>query len=210
MSNTDPHVIGSMEQLRQLYDVPPLPIITESKLDFVHKHMAHFIELAPFVCVSSQGDEGIDVSPRGGAPGFVKVLDARTVAFGDWPGNNKLESFSNILQSGRCGLLFLIPKLTLFLRINGQAVLTCAPDLLEKLGERGKVPKMAVKVTVKEAYYHCGKAFIRSGLWKPDQWRDVSGYPSVGRFMSDVVGVTEFTPEIINEMYDQDLKERLY
>ena len=209
MNSDDPHAIGSMEQLRQLYDLP-LPIITASKLDFVHEHMDHFIRLSPFVCIASGADPGLDVSPKGGKPGFVKVLDRKTVAFGDWPGNNKLETMSNLLQAGRCGLLFLVPKLSLFLRINGPAVLTRDPALLEKLTERGKAPKLAVKVTVQEAYYHCGKAFLRSGLWKPDQWRNVSNYPSVGRFMTDLVPATEFTPETINDMYDQDMKERLY
>lgn len=209
MGGKDPHVISSLEELRALYELP-MPIITASKLDYIHEHMHHFIRLSRFVCIASESESGLDVSPRGGSSGFVKVLDRKTVAFGDWPGNNKLETLSNIVYRGRCGLLFLVPMLDLFFRINGPAVLTRAPELLEKLKERGKLPKLAVKVTVNEAYYHCGKAFRRSGLWKPEKWQDVGKYPSVGRFMTDLVQATEYTPEQINELYEEDLKQRLY
>ena len=209
MSVREPHVIGTLEELRELYELP-MPIITAAKLDHIHEHMAHYIRLSPFVCIASESESGLDVSPRGGRPGFVRVLDSKTVAFGDWPGNNKLETFSNILRTGRCGLLFLIPTLDLFFRINGPAVLTRAPELLEALTERGKVPKLAVKVSVNEAYYHCGKAFRRSGLWKPEKWQDVSSYPSVGKFLTDIVPTTELKLEQINVMYDEGMKNELY
>lgn len=209
MDETDPHLIDSLEELRTLYELP-MPIITASKLDYIHPHMQHFIGLSPFVCIASESDSGLDVSPRGGTPGFVRVLDRKTVAFGDWPGNNKLETFSNILRTRRCGLLFLVPTLDLFLRINGPAVLTRAPELVEALTERGRLPKLAVKVTVNEAYYHCGKAFRRSGLWKPEKWQDAGAYPSVGRFLTDLVPASEFTPEQIDTLYEEDLRDKLY
>lgn len=209
MATEDPHAIGSLEELRALYE-PPMPIITASKLDYLHEHMQHFIRESPFVCIASESESGLDVSPRGGAHGFVRVLDRKTVAFGDWPGNNKLETLTNIVRTGRCGLLFLVPKLDQFFRINGTALVTRAPELLELLTQRDKRPKLAVKVTVAEAYYHCGKAFRRSGLWKPEKWPDVSGYPSPGRFLSDIVQETGFTAPQIDELYEAEMRDRLY
>lgn len=209
MSNDDPYVISSQEELREYYDMPG-PLMTKSKLDFIHDHMVNFIRCCPIVCVSSETADGLDASPRGGEPGFVKVLDRKNVAFGDWPGNNKVETLSNIIETGRCGLLFLVPKLDVFFRINGSAVVTRDPAVLEQLRERNKLPKSAVKVTVNEAYFHCGKAIRRSGLWKPEGWEDVSDFPIVGKVLSDLVKMAEYTPEMLEKFYQHGLSEELY
>ncbi len=209
MSHDDPHAITSIEELREYYEMPN-PLITKSKLDFLEDHMKHFISLAPFVCVSSETEEGLDASPRGGEPGFVKVLDRKTVAFGDWPGNNKVETLSNIIRTGRCGLLFLVPTLDVFFRINGPATVTRDPAITEKLREKGKPPKSAVKVTVRESYFHCGKAFRRSDLWTPDKWVDASGFPTVGKVLADLTKIAEYSPEQLEALYQHGLREELY
>jgi uncharacterized protein len=205
----DPHQVSTIAQLRTLYGEPS-PLVTKSKLDFLAPHMAHFIRLCPFVCIATKTAAGLDASPRGGAPGFVQVLDPKTVAFGDWPGNNKLESISNIIETGRCGVLFLVPRLDVFFRINGSAVATTEPALLERLKEQGRTPKLAVKVTVREAYFHCGKAFRRSHLWAPELWNDASSFPTVGKVLADLVQIADYTPEQLEALYQHGLREELY
>lgn len=209
MSSDPSYTITSVEELREFYEMPK-PLVTESKLNFIHDHMAHFISLAPFVCISSETEAGLDASPRGGDPGFVKILDRKTVVFGDWTGNNKLETLSNIIETGRCGLLFLVPRIDAFFRINGDATISRDPAILDRLKEHGKPPKTAVVVTVKEAYFHCGKAFRRSHLWNPENWVDISGFPTIGKILGDLVKVGEVTPEQLEEMYQKGLREELY
>lgn len=209
MTETDPYKISTLEELRQHYDVPS-PLIVRSKFDFIHDYMIQYMKLAPIVCVASETEAGLDASPRGGEPGFVKALDRRSVAFADWPGNNKMETFSNVIESGRLGLLFMAPKLDTFLRINGDAIVTRDPAVLERLAEQGKVPKAAVKVSVREAYFHCGKAFRRSHLWKPEDWPDVSGFPSVGKVLADMAKITELSVDQLNAFYEHGLTHELY
>jgi len=209
MIEPDPYQITSVEELRTYYDLPN-PLIVASKLDFLHDHMLHYMRLAPFVAIASETGAGLDCSPRGGDSGFVKALDRRTVAFADWPGNNKLETFSNIIADSRAGLLFITPQLDIFLRINGEAIVTRDPAVLALLHEQGKAPKAAVRIAVKEAYFHCGKAFRRSGLWNPDKWPAVAGFPSVGRVLTDMTKVTEYTSDELTEWYEHELKEGLY
>ncbi|MFC3052398.1 MSMEG_1061 family FMN-dependent PPOX-type flavoprotein [Kordiimonas pumila] len=209
MTTTDPYAIDSLEKLRTIYGEPS-PLVTKSKLDFLHDHMIDFIRYCPIVALASETEDGLDASPRGGEPGFVKVLDRKTVAIGDWPGNNKLESITNIIRTGRCGILFLVPKQDVFFRINGPASVTQDPDVLKKLVEHNKEPKAAIKVTVNEAYFHCGKAFRRSGLWKPEGWTDSSAFPMVGKVLKDLTDIAEYSPEQLEGLYQHGLKEELY
>ncbi|MFC3052862.1 MSMEG_1061 family FMN-dependent PPOX-type flavoprotein [Kordiimonas pumila] len=209
MKSADTFVINSLEELREYYGEPS-PMATDTMLDFLHDHMVDFVRRSPFVAVSSESMEGLDVSPRGGEAGFVHVLDRKTVMFGDWPGNNKLETISNIITTGRCALLLLVPTLDVFLRINGAATVTRDPELLKSLVEFNKEPKVAVKVSVEQAYFHCGKAFKRSHLWVSDSWPDVTSYPKVGKIMKDLVDIPDHTSEDLNAMYNQALKDELY
>lgn len=209
MAEADPYQIASIEALRAHYDAPS-PLLQRSKLDFLHDHMLHYMRLAPIVCIASDTDGGLDASPRGGEPGFVKPLDRKTLAFADWPGNNKMETFSNIIASGRVGMLFMVPQLDVFMRINGPAIVTRDPAVLDRLIEQGKQPKAAVKVTVSEAYFHCGKAFRRSGLWKPGNWPDTAGFPSVGKVLSDMAKITELSVEQLDAFYNHGLEHELY
>jgi PPOX class probable FMN-dependent enzyme len=209
MTKADPYQIKTMEELRTLYDLPS-PLVVKSKIDLLHDHMLHFMRLAPLVAIASDSDAGLDCSPRGGEPGFVKAIDRRTIAFADWPGNNKLETFSNVIASGRMGILFIAPRLDIFMRVNGDAIVTRDPAVLESLKEKDKTPKAAVRVSVREAYFHCGKAFRRSNVWKPERWPDVSQFPSVGRVLTDLTRVSDLTPEALTEFYYRELEEKLY
>lgn len=205
----DPYRITSVEELRAVYE-NPVPLVLKSKLRLIDDHMAHFIRLAPFVCLASEGADGLDASPRGGEPGFVRVLDRHHVALADWTGNNKIETMTNIVHTGRCAMLFIVPKLDVFLRLNGGATLTRDPALRELLKESTKLPKTVVKLTVKEAYFHCGKAFRRSRLWVPDQWPDVSGYPTIGKVLHDLAQISGLTAGELDQLYEHALQKELY
>ncbi|MFC3051956.1 MSMEG_1061 family FMN-dependent PPOX-type flavoprotein [Kordiimonas pumila] len=209
MTPKDPYIIDSLDELRTYYGEPS-PLATKPTLDFLHDHMVDFIRKAPFVVISSESEEGMDTSPRGGKPGCVKVIDRTTVAIGDWPGNNKLETVTNIITSGRCSLLLLVPKLDLFLRMNGTATFTRDPELLKQLMEFNKLPKAAIKLQITQAYFHCGKAFKRSGLWDSDNWESVDEYPKVGKVLNDLVNLPDLNPEELESMYRQALKDDLY
>ena len=209
MSNPDPYQVTSVQALRELYEMPGA-LVLKAKLGFIDDHMAHFIRLAPIACLASETGGDLDASPRGGEPGFVRVLDRQTVAFGDWPGNNKLESMTNILATGRCALLLMVPRLDVFLRLNGGAIITADPALREAMKEGNRLPKTVVKLTVEDTYFHCGKAFRRSHLWAPDQWPDVAAFPPVGKVIADIVKIAELQPEQLETLYQEALREELY
>ncbi|WP_142850264.1 MSMEG_1061 family FMN-dependent PPOX-type flavoprotein [Telmatospirillum sp. J64-1] len=209
MNASDPNVVSTVEQLRELYDMPA-DMILKVKQPYLHEHAIHYIALAPFICFASGTDEGFDASPRGGTPGFVRVLDQKTIALPDWPGNNKLETMTNLLRNPRCGVLFMVPKLDSFLRINGVAELSRAPQLLSLFSENGKTPKLVIRISVAEVYFHCGKAFRRSGIWMPESWPDVSGFPKTGKIIQDIVKLPEETAAVIEDTYQHGLKTELY
>jgi len=203
--------VESLDALRQIYEMPA-ERVTRLKFPRLDAHMARFIGAAPLMFIATGTVDGLDNSPRGGAPGFVHVPDSGHVAIPDWPGNNKLESITNILSGdGRCGLVFLVPHMDAFLRVNGRAVLSRHPDLLRAFaGEgQGRTPKLAILVTVEEAYFHCGKALRRSSLWQPDGWA-ASGLPSVGTIIREQSGMQDVSAEAIDADYQRALKQELY
>lgn len=118
--------------------------------------------MATFFCLATGKGNGLDASPRGGQPGFVHVVDPHTIAFADWPGNNHLESMHNLETNDRLGLLFLFPDLEVLLRINGRGRVTTDPDLLERLREGGRLPKMAKVIAIDRVLFHCGRAINRA------------------------------------------------
>lgn len=182
MTELDP-AIADEEALRALY-----PTVTSLATDKVQggldKHARAFIERSPFLVIGTQSREGrADVSPRGDPAGFVKVLDDKTLAIPDRPGNNRLDSLVNILANPNVGLLFLIPGFDETLRVNGVARLAADPGLLEAMSVDGRPPRLAIVVTVREAFLHCAKAFRRSRLWDPAQHQDRAELPSLSRMI---------------------------
>jgi PPOX class probable FMN-dependent enzyme len=177
--------------LREIYR-PAAGRAVDKQLDRLETHCRRFIELSPFLVISSQGPDGLaDVSPKGDAPGFVQVLDDKTVAIPDRPGNNRLDTFTNLMSNPAVGLLFLIPGVDEILRINGTAEVRDDDDLRQRFAVDGKLPATVVLVTVREAYLHCAKALMRSRLWDPDAQVDRSELPSMGRMLKDQIGHTE-------------------
>jgi len=200
--------VESKEGLREFY-APPIERARLKTLHHLDRHCRHYISLSPFLCLGTAGAEGIDVSPRGDRPGFVRVLDDQTLAVPDWPGNNRLDSLTNLVSNPQVGMLFLIPGVQETLRVNGTARITTDSTLLAQWETNGKHPKSALVVTVREAYLHCGKALIRSRLWEPDNRVDRSALPSYGCMLKDHTGIAQSAEEIdasVNEGY----RDRLY
>lgn len=129
-----------------------------------------YIEASPFVVVASTSDDGCDASPRGGPPGFVKVLDEHRVALPDLSGNNRLDTLGNLVARPHVGLLFMVPGVDETLRVNGRATVTDDPDVLDACVVDGKRPRVAVVVDVDQCFIHCAKAFRRAGMWDPSSW----------------------------------------
>ncbi|MCO6381659.1 pyridoxamine 5'-phosphate oxidase family protein [Oceanicola sp. 502str15] len=190
-------VIADEAALRALF--PPVsPLAQVKSLPALDRHARDFIARSPFVCLGTQGGDGTaDVSPRGDAPGFVEVLGDRLLAIPDRPGNNRLDSLSNILANPRVGLLFMVPGFDETLRVNGQARLVRAPELLERMAVNGREPRLAVVVAVEEVFLHCAKAFRRSKLWDPAARQDRSEMPSLSKM---ILEQTTGAPEDAGEM----------
>jgi PPOX class probable FMN-dependent enzyme len=200
--------VETKEGLRDFY-APPIERARLKTLRQLDVHCRRFLELSPFLCLGTSGPEGLDVSPRGDQPGFVRVLDDRTLAIPDWPGNNRLDSFTNLTADPRVGLLFLIPGVQETLRVNGSATITTDPALLSLWSVHGKQPRSALVVTVNEAYLHCGKALIRSKLWEPDYRIDRAQLPTYGCMLKDHTGLAQSADELdalVNESY----RDKLY
>lgn len=148
-------------------------------IDHVDPFVRVWIERSPFVAIATHDRAGrADVAPKGDPAGFVKVLDDRTLAIPDRPGNHRFDTFDNILQTGRVALMFLVPNRTEVVRVNGSARIVRDQALRERMAINGRVPEFAILVRVEEAFYHCGKAVIRSRLWQPLEAAPVEGLPT--------------------------------
>ena len=151
------------------------------------RHARAFIALCPFLVVASRGPGGADCSPRGDGPGFVQVVDDNTVLIPDRKGNNLLDTLGNVVADPEIGLLFFVPGVAETLRANGTARIVSDPALLEPMAVRGQVPASAMQVTIRQVYFHCGRALIRAKLWDPDTRIERGSFPSLGRIIADQV-----------------------
>lgn len=203
----DPTTITSLEELRRLYAAPAERAV-KKQIGALDEHCRGFIALSPFVLLATgSAAHELDASPRGGEPGFVKVSDEGALLIPDAPGNNRLDSFENIVATGRVGLLFLIPGFDETLRVNGRAVLSRAEaDLLACRNDK-RTPKLVLRVAVQAAYLHCAKAFMRSRLWDPEVRVPRTTLPTAGRMISDQTGIVvpAETQEEMARRYAPDL-----
>ena len=192
-------MIESVEALRRVYSEAKGRAV-QKQIDHIDVHCARFIGLSPFVVIASVDAHGaLDASPRGGAPGFVRVSDARTLLMADSPGNNRLDTLTNIMATGSVGLLFMIPGVDETLRVNGTARLNDEASILSTFAGDKRTPKLVIEVTVYEAYLHCAKAFMRSQLWSPARIVDRAALPTMGEMLSDQTGMPG-APETQDEM----------
>lgn len=175
-------------ELQELYE-PSSRLVQNKTIDHLDRHCRDYLALCGFVLVASADAEGrADVTPRGGPRGFVTVLDERMLAVPDATGNRRLDTFRNVLQTGRAGLLALLPGRGQTLRINGRACVSSDPALLAQLTPVGKAPRAALVVAVEEVFTHCPKALVRSGLWDPATWPAKKEQPSPAAMLRDHVG----------------------
>ena len=178
-------VVSNETELRELFHKQH-PLAVKKCLDRLDPHARDYIARSPFLCIGTQDLAGrADVSPRGDPVGFVRILDDRTLAIPDRPGNNRLDTFTNILANPHVGLLFLVPGFDDTLRVNGRARLTTDPSILEPMAVRDRLPKLAIVVEVTEVFLHCAKAFRRSRLWDPEHFQDRTDMPSLSKMILD-------------------------
>ncbi|MGA8004620.1 MAG: pyridoxamine 5'-phosphate oxidase family protein [Burkholderiales bacterium] len=181
-------MIDSVDALRALYAQPKGRSLSK-ELRRLDAHCARFVSLAPLVVVATSGADGrLDCSPRGGEPGFVKLADEHTLLIPDSPGNNRLDSMTNVLATGRIGLLFLIPGVDETLRVNGRGRLSDDPERLALFAGAARAPKLAIVVAAEEVYLHCAKALMRSKLWAAESRNERSVLPSMGQMLNDQTG----------------------
>ena len=189
-------VIISRERLREL-NKHPSHFVRNKEIDHLDDICRRFIAASPFVVIASRGRDGrLDVSPKGDPAGFVKVLDDKTLAIPDRLGNNRLDTFENLLSCPDVGLIFIIPGNGDTLRVSGKGQIVRDGALQDSLAVHGKPPNLAMVITVEEAFLHCPKCIIRSRLWKPDQWPDISDVPTLAEAMIAHGSLSESMTEI--------------
>ncbi len=199
--------VGNYSELRTVYK-PPAPRAAQKVLDHLDVHCRNFIKLSPLCILSSaDGDGQADASPRGDPPGFVQVLDDKTLLLPDRPGNNQVDSLQNIVENPGVGLLFFVPGMNETLRVKGKAEIVTDAGLLEPMRERRKVPNSGLKVTVEEAFLHCGRALIRSQIWDAEAQIDRSAYPTYGQVLADQIPGADARE--IDDSEDEANRERL-
>jgi len=192
-----------MEQLDALYgEKMPTSIIKE--IDHISDGYRKLIEAAPFVAIATGGPEGFDCSPKGDAPGFVRILDDKTLAIPDRPGNNRIDGFRNILCDPRIALLFLIPGVGETLRVNGRASISVDPELMKSFTINGKLPRSVLIVRIESIYFHCSKAIVRSKLWDEKTKIDRKSLPSTGTIIAELS-----QGKLGGEKYDREAPEKI-
>ena len=183
-------------------------------LNHIDTYARAFIERSPFLCIGTQTDDGrADVSPRGDPSGFVRILDERTLLIPDRPGNNRLDTLSNILTNPAVGLLFLVPGFDDTMRVNGRAVLTNDPKLLESMAINDRVPTIAIAVHVEEVFIHCAKALRRSKLWEASELQDRSEVPSLMKIIMDQTDSAPSDPgeqKKLDDALEEEYRKTLY
>jgi PPOX class probable FMN-dependent enzyme len=202
--------LASAAELRPLYNGPSA-LVRAKQIDRIDAHCRSFIARSPLVMIgSSHPERGADVSPRGDAPGFVQVLDEHHLAIPDRPGNNRLDTLENLLANPAVGLFFLVPGIEETLRVNGTARLSRSQPLLDIMAVDGKVPKLAIVVTVSEAFLHCAKALKRARLWADDYRIDRKQLPTLGRMIVEQARPVGLTAEEADARIEADYRTNLY
>jgi len=200
-------VIQSVEELRALYQKVS-GRAKDKVFPALDKHSKNFIHHSPFLVLSTVGSNGkLDASPRGGEAGFVKILSDNELLIADSKGNNRLDSLSNIVETGEIGMLLMIPGVDETLRINGTATISTKPELLSQFSEEQNPPRTCIVVKTEQVFLHCAKAFMRSKLWNEEAKIDRSEFPTMGEMLNDqlnIEGNSETQREMV-ERYKKDL-----
>jgi uncharacterized protein len=204
----DPHRIETVEQLREVIGEPS-PVVAMKVAATLDAFARAYIQRSPFVVMATADAEGNhDVSPKGDGPGFVAIEDERTLLIPDRKGNQLVFGLQNVLQNPHIGLIFLIPGTGETLRVNGTAELTRDPALLERLTARGKPAVLAIRVHVRECFFHCAKAFLRAQLWTPEAWGERHRV-SLGKITSQRFNGNDDMARQIDELIADDYRNNL-
>ena len=197
------HLVTSIERLTAIYGAPAGGSVAK-ELDHVSAHYRAFIEAAPFCAMATCGPDGLDCTPRGDPPGFVRVLDEKTLLLPDRRGNNRIDSLRNLLHDPRISLMFLIPGCGETIRINGRAAISTDPELCKSFVFNDKTPRSVIIVTVERVYYQCAKAIVRSKLWDPATQVDRKTLPTPGTILAGLTNGAMGGPE-----HDRTAPDRL-
>jgi uncharacterized protein len=193
--------------LAKIYPAPSPRVIAKARPD-IDKHAARFIGMSPFCVLATSGPDGsVDASPRGGNPGFVHIVSPAQLLMPDRSGNNRIDSLKNILAGkGHVQLIFFVPGIDETLRVGGTSKLSSDPQLLATMEEFGKLPRAVLRITVSEAYFHCGKALMRSKLWSRDSQVERKVMPSIGQIIHDQTSLGDPEPQdVIAARYETQL-----
>lgn len=194
--------IDSIEALEAIYGDPAPPSLVK-ETDRITPHYAALIAASPFVAMATSGPDGLDCTPRGDLPGFIRIHDEKTLMMPDRRGNNRVDSLRNIIRDPRVALLFLIPGSGTTLRVNGRAALAIEPELLASFAMEGKPPRSVVVIGVEAVYFQCARAIMRSDLWNPARHVDPASLPSAGQILAALSENRQG-----GEAYDQSWPER--
>jgi uncharacterized protein len=180
------HLITTTDQLEAMFSEPPLANALTKEIDHINGSYRALIEAAPFFALATNGPEGLDCSPRGDPAGFVRVADEKTLLIPDRRGNNRIDSFRNIVRDPRVALMFMIPGCGEVIRVIGNAAISADPELCAQFTLHGKTPKVVLIVAVERVYYQCPKALVRSQLWEPSTWVDRKTLPTPGKILAEI------------------------
>ena len=181
------HIVTSEQELRDMLGLPRERSLLKER-HALDQHFRAFIARSPFLLMATSGRDGTcDVSPKGDAPGFVLVLDDRRIVIPDRPGNKRFDGMQNLLDNPHVGLLFFVPGREETLRINGRAWITKDPELLARCVALGKTPQLAIGVEVEQCFLHCAKAFLRSKLWRHNEWPAPDALASMAQVLHDQI-----------------------
>ncbi|KQZ54837.1 pyridoxamine 5'-phosphate oxidase [Rhizobium sp. Root149] len=194
-------VITSVEQLRDIYKNPSEASLVKVTQALTPEYR-QMIEASPFVALATVAPEGLDCSPRGDLGGVVRIQDNRTILLPDWRGNNRVDSLENIVRDPRVALMFLIPGSTSVMRINGRAVVSIEPELLQSFEMDGYHPRSVTIVTIVEVYFQCARAVMRAELWNPDRFADPQTLPTPGQMLKGAKA------DFDQQTYDREWPER--
>jgi uncharacterized protein len=200
--------ITTNEQLDALYGAP-LPTAIVKEIDHINADYAAFVEKSPFVIVATVGPEGLDCSPRGDPPGFVRIENPRSVLIPDRLGNNRIDALRNIVRDPRISLLFLIPGIGNTLRINGRAEIVDDAELLDSFAMNGKRPRCVLRVATDQVYFQCPKALTRGRIWEPETRIPREALPSTGAILAKL-SKGEIDGASYDANYPQRMKDTIY
>jgi uncharacterized protein len=202
-------VISTEEELRAVLGNPSQRA-ADKAIDHIDEHCAALIAHSPFLVIASADGEGnMDMSPKGDPEGFVKLLDEKTLVIPDRLGNRRGDTFSNIIQNPKVGLYFLAPGYRETLRVSGTAQIVRDTALLESMSVQGKAPNLALVITVENAFFHCAKCVIRSGLWEHEKWGSIDGIPTLGEILRDHSNIDDPVEEV-QESIDEAYANKVY